>query len=478
MKSALKESGKKYTKLNVKGWHLTLLTFIILIVPLILSGFSVKGYEPFLYERISHIVGDDFDELSYGGRGFAYDYGNPILLNTLSFIPIKLVLLALPVLLGMLSFILFYNLLKELGVYHDIRTLSSLILIISPPFLYTFSNFNSFTAPLFLVLLGFYWFVKNKTKFYILALLVSFLLAFFGIFNSIIFLLILLIYCIKKKNSKLFLLFFACNLFLLFFLNYLIIFNYSFPEHVILGSYLLKNFIFDLGGGYGISLFLLFLLFFGFDKLWEKKYKNSLFYIIFLIFVGLLFISLKAMVYFNLFLCVLAGLGFLKIWAREWESVIIRNATLFFLIAGLIFSGVSFFIEFSKVGPSDELIDALDSLKNSGTSKDVVLSHYENGFWINSFTGKRNVVDGYFSYAPNVNERLDNINHAFSTRSTDKLLKILEKYSTDYILITEDMKNGLVWHRDNEGLLFVLKNNPEYFKLFYDKDGIEIWRIL
>jgi len=478
MKSALKKSKKKYIKLNVKSWHLILLAFIILIIPLILNGFTVKGYEPFLYERLSDIVSNDFDDLSYGGRGFAYDYGNPILLNILSFIPLNIVLLVLPILLGILSFILYYNLLKELGVYHDVRTLASLILIVSPPFLYAFSNFNSFTIPLFLVLLGFYWFIKNKARFYILALFISFLLAFFGIFNSVIFLLILLLYCFTKKKLGLFLVFFVCNLFLLLFLNYLIISNYGFPESVRFGGYLLKNFIFDLGGGYGISLFLLFLLLFGFSKLWEKKYKNSSFYIIFFIAIGLLFISLKTMVYFNLFLCVLAGLGFLKIWTRKWESNIIRNATLLFLIVGLLFSGVAFFIEFSKVGPSDELMDALDSLKNKGTNKEVVLSHYKNGFWINSLTGKKNVVDGYFDYAPDVNERLFDVNHVFSTRSADKTLEILDKYSVDYILITKDMKEGLVWHRDNEGLLFLLKNNPEYFKLFYNKDGIEIWRVL
>ena len=476
MKTVSKKSKKKYMKLNVKSWHLFLLGFIILIIPLIISGFSVKGYEPFLYERLADIVGNDFDELSYGGRGFAYNYGNPILLNLLSFIPLNIVLLILPVLFGLLSLILFYNILKDLGVYYDIRIISSLILVISPPFLYSFTNFNYFTVPVFLILLGFWLFLKDKLRFYVLSLFTSFLLAFFGIFNSLVFLLILFLYSIKKKKLNLFLIFFVCNLVLLAFLNFLIIMNYGFPENVTLGGILLRNLIFDLGGGYGISLFLIFFLFFGFTKLWEKKYKNSLFYFIFGLFILLLFFSLKTMIYFNLFLCVLAAMGFLKILNRKWESNLIRNLTLFFLIIGLIFSCVSFFGEFSKVGPSEGLKDALSYL--NGKSGNVVLSHYNYGFWINSIADKKNVVDGYFDYAPNVNDRLNEIDHLFNTRSMNKVLEITEKYNVDYILITDEMKKGLVWYKDNDGLLYLLKNNPNFFKKIYDENEIEIWRIL
>jgi len=476
MKTVSKKSKKKYTKLNVKSWHLFALCFVILIVPLILSGFTVKGHEPFLYERLADIVGDDFDDLSYGGRGFAYNYGNPIVLNILSFIPLNIILLILPILFGVLSLILFYNILRDLGVYYDVRIISSFILLISPPFLYAFTNFNYFTVPLFLVLLGFYLFIKDKVRFYVLSLFISFLLAFFGIFNSLIFLLILFLYCIKTKKLNIFLVFFVCNLFLLAFLNYLIIANYGFPDKIDLGALLLRNLVFDLGGGYGISLFLIFFLFFGFTKLWERKYKNSLYYLIFFLFIFLLFFSLKTMVYFNIFLCVLAALGFLKIWTRKWQSNLVRNLTLLFLIVGLIFSCVSFFTEFSNVGPSDDLKDSLSYLNSQGG--DVVLSHYNYGFWINSLAEKKNVVDGYFDYAPNVNERLSDVDHLFNTRSMDRVLEVIDTYEVDYILITKEMKEGLVWYRDSDGLLYLLKNNPKYFKKIYDKNEVEIWSLL
>lgn len=476
MKTVLKNSEKKYTKLNVKSWHLFLFGFLILVIPLIISGFSVKGHEPFLYERLANIVSDDFDELSFGGRGFAYSYGNPVLLNLLNFIPLNIVLLILPILFGILSLILFYNILKEFGFYYDIRIISSFILLISPPFLYCFTNFNYFTVPVFLALLGFYLFMGGGTKFYVLSFFIALLLSFFGIFNSIVFLLVLFLYCIKNKKINLFLIFFVFNLVLLSLLNYLIISNYGFPERVNLGSLLLRNLIFDLGGGYGISLFLIFFLFFGFTKLWERKYQNSLYYFIFVFFIFLLFFSLKTMVYFNFFLCILAALGFLKIWTKKWQSNLIRNLTLLFLMLGLLFTCVSFFTEFSNVGPSDEMIAALSYL--SSKENDVVLSHYSYGFWINSLAEKKNVVDGYFDYAPNVNERMHDVDHLFNTRSMDVVLEVIEKYDVDYILITKEMKEGLVWYRDNDGLLYLLKNNPKYFKEVYNENENEIWKII
>ena len=477
MKNVLKKSKKKYTKLRVKAWYVFLFCILVLLVPLILSDFSVKGYEPYLYGRLANLVGENYDGLSYGGRIFVYNFGNPILLNILSFMPLNLVLLILPIILGTLSLGLFYYILKTFKTERNIRIISSLILIISPPFLYAFTNFNYFTVPIFLILLGFYFFIKDKTRFYILSLFISLLLVFFSVFNVIIFLLILFLYCIKTKRFNWFLIIFVCNLVLMLVLNYPL-FKYGLPEKIGLGGYALRNLIFDLGGGYGISLFLLFLLFFGFSKLWESKYKNSFFYVFFLLFIMLLFFSLKFVVYFNFFLCFLASLGILKILQKGWESNLVKNLTLLFLICGLLFSGVSFFNENVKTGPSEKLIDALTYLKNSGDEDDVVLSYYDKGYWINSIAGRKNVLDGYFDYAPNVNERLDDVDHVFRTRSMDRALEIIDKYNITYILITKDMKEGLVWFRDNEGLLFLLKNNPNFFNLVYDKNDIEIWRVL
>ena len=42
---------------------------------------------------------------------------------------------------------------------------------------------------------------------------------------------------------------------------------------------------------------------------------------------------------------------------------------------------------------------------------------------------------------------------------------------------TPEMKNGLVWNTNNEGLLYLISKNPNYFKLIYNENGIEIWGV-
>ena len=56
-------------------------------------------------------------------------------------------------------------------------------------------------------------------------------------------------------------------------------------------------------------------------------------------------------------------------------------------------------------------------------------------------------------------------------------ITIFSEFKISYILITPEMKNGLVWSRNNEGLLYLLKNNPDVFKMIYNNEGVEIWRI-
>jgi hypothetical protein len=38
------------------------------------------------------------------------------------------------------------------------------------------------------------------------------------------------------------------------------------------------------------------------------------------------------------------------------------------------------------------------------------------------------------------------------------------------------MRKGLVWTKEDEGLLFLFSNKDEFRKV-YDREGIEIWKI-
>ena len=80
-------------------------------------------------------------------------------------------------------------------------------------------------------------------------------------------------------------------------------------------------------------------------------------------------------------------------------------------------------------------------------------------------------------YAPDVNKRYLDSQEIFTSRNLEKTKNILGGYNLSYIYITPEMKQGLVWNYEEDGLLFVLKFSPESFEKIYDKDGIEIWKV-
>ena len=142
----------------------------------------------------------DYDELSYGGRDVSYPIGYSFLLFLFSFLSGTGVILAskaVPFMLSIFNLILFYFILKTLKIDSRIRILSSLVLVISPPFLYLNSVSTNIGMILFLGLLGFLFLIKDKKIFSAIPFL---LMLFFNIFLTYISLLLLFFYISKRKG--------------------------------------------------------------------------------------------------------------------------------------------------------------------------------------------------------------------------------------------------------------------------------------
>ena len=154
------------------------------------------------------------------------------------------------------------------------------------------------------------------------------------------------------------------------------------------------------------------------------------------------------------------------------NSSAIKNLTILAIICGISFSTISYIERISNLEPNNEVISSLEWLKNQ--PQGVVLSHYEKGFWIETIAGKSVVMDGLFDYSPNVEERYADSNIIFNSRSLKTTSEILDKYEIRYIWIDHKMKGGQVWDKENQGLLFILRNS-ERFKRVYSLDEIEIW---
>ena len=464
MKDVLIKSEKEYTKWYAKPFLVFLVCIVLLVLPLILRNYLVFGEEFYLYKRVAV---DKFDSLSYGGRDNLYNKGNTFVFTYIDNYFFSIIL-------GFFSLLLFYGILKRFDVNSNLRIISCFLLTISPPFLYLFSTFRGLTIPVFLSLLGIYFLMDRK--FYWVSYFIFPLIGFFGLLPSIVLLILLLIYSLRFKRFGNFLIIFVLTFIVLLFLYIPLFKDYGFPEKP---DFVVNNFqdlIFDLGGIYGVSIFILLLMFFGLSNLWEKKYKNLSLYILFLIFIILLFFSFKVVIYFNFLLAFLGALGINWIIKREWGSNLVKVLSLILIISGLLFSSFSFIINEVNAQPTQDLVKSLIFLKSNSNKDDVILSHYKYGIFINSISERKNVMDSYFLYAPDLNKRYEDINFLFETRDLEKALSILNKYNVTYILITDKMRSGLVWNKEEEGFLFLLHNNPKVFNQIYD-NNIEIWEI-
>jgi len=433
----------------------------------------LPGREPYFLARAASDIGI-YDELSFGGRFASYPMGTPLVLHL---IPQELATLA-PLILGILSFVLFALLLKDLGIKH--ARIALMALITSPAFIYMFGTLGTAAFAMFLSLLGF-WIFSRKSAARMLAVPVFAVLPLFDPAMALITILLLFFYAFfaKKERKKLFIASLLCSLASASLYYGFVIKNAGFARPLfdsLAGGInpALQSLISDLGAASGIGVFALLLAVFGVIAIWDDKYRNLFaFFSLALLVLLSLFIP-KAVLFLNLFVCVFAAYGVMYIYNARWESRLFQRFVLLILVCGILFSAVSFAGRFVASEPGAAVISAVSSL--GSMPEGTVFSHYTRGFWIN-YAGHKNVMDENMWFVKDVNERWKDSQELFYTRDLPTALKLLEKYNVTYIWIDSGMKS-MLWKDDEEGLLFLLKYNRDFKdSKVYDEDGVEIWKV-
>ena len=476
-------SFKMYLKkLNEKNSiiYLIALATLILLIPHLTRFFvydnALMGFDTYYHARISETIANqgvqDYDSLSYGGSEYMFNPYHFVLAALSSIITLDVLLRLLPFILGILSFILFYSILKRLKLELKIRFLTGMLFIISPIFIYFFTIPNQHSVPFFLNLLAFY-FLLSKERYFIISILSFILLPLFGLSHVIVGFLAILSYCLSNKKAipK----FTALSIILLIssLIKYVPFYSkYPFPHLPSFINFTIFNsFISDFGAPIAFGIFTLFLSLLGLITI-KKSYQNIIFYFLsaLLLISSYYFIHLR--IYINLLFAFLVANAILIFIKRRWELNLIKQLTLLAIICGLLFSTVSYINRISNIGPNAETISSLEWLHNQPNG--VVFSHYEKGFWIETIANKPVIMDGLFDYAPEVEQRYNDSIIIFNSRNLKTTTQILDKYNITYIWIDKKMMSGQVWGKETQGLLFILKNS-ERFKSIYDLDGVEIW---
>jgi len=479
MENASQGLKKIYTRLFANPYTIFFLTFLIILLPSLIRGFELHGQESYFYYRISNYIIDNeipsYDFLSFGGRAFLYNIGSSIslvLLNILLGISINNLLIFIPMVLGFLSLFLFYLILKHFKITRNTSSFVCYLFLLSPAFIYSFTHFTLFTFPLFLNLLGFYFITREKKIFSYMAFFVYIMLSFFE-FIHVFFGITAIFFNFWRKNELEKFVPYSIVILLIIYLN-----NHFIHFGISIMNYDAYKYFFIFGGEYGLSIFLVFLSFFGMFYLWREKYKNLFYYLFILLSIVMLIFSLNYMIYFTMILSILGAYGLKYLYKLKWDSIMIRNITAIILVVGVIFSGALSLINNSEIDPDEGLYNTLIFIKDNSNPRDVILSHEKYGVYINSISSRKNFLDANRDYAPRSKLRFYYLERLFNDKDLSNTLRIFNEFKISHILITFEMKNGLVWTSRNQGLLYLLDRNPEYFRLVYDEYGFEVWRIL
>ncbi|MEM4267467.1 MAG: hypothetical protein QXK37_01415 [Candidatus Woesearchaeota archaeon] len=460
------------------------LTIVVLIIPILVRVFFfdglVIGEEPYHHIRMAKLVlkGAENDPLSFQGREYIFDPYDYILAFFSIIFTMQIASMLLPFMCGIASTIIFYFILRDFKIDGTMRFLMIGFFVTTPVFIFIYSSPNRLGFLLMLDMLGFYLFSRKEKIAFIFGTLILCIVPLFGLFHAYISILFILSYAIYRKQTKKFF------LFLIPFSAVALFFGISFYlEHGIPNqpSFIKHNYIREsialTGANMGFSIFLLFLATIGLIMAWKTRLRPFYLGIIFLIMSISILISPQYNIYLNIIIILLGTVGFLGVIERRWELIIVRDMTVFIIVLGILFTTLSYLGELAKSKPTKETVEAMEWLHSSASTRETILSSYQNGFWIEYFANRQTVMDSDFTYAPSVEERYNDTRTIFTSRDYETTTKLLKKYNVRYILIDREMTPLMRNEKKQIGLPFLLENS-ENFKKAKQYNSIEIWEFL
>ena len=386
--------------------------FALLLLPNVLRFWAynidgIIGTPTYFHQRIAEDIAKGnfsfYDEKSFGGRFYSYP---PTFAFTLAFFILFLgspaggiIFLALA---GAATAVVFYFIAKEFVS----SRLVAFLLALTPGFIYLFSHLSSRSPPIFLGLLSLYLIIKKSHwLFAALPLGVSFLFhPETGMFFSVV---ILLYSAFEKKAEKKYILkifLTAAIIALLWYVPFLAANGFPQPnglhaEYRERGASLesLGMHIFEFNGYGYFPLLVAVLTVFGLAKT-KNNFLRAWF--IAMLIPALLFERFSVYLIFPLVMLAASGINAIK------KRRIVFSA----LAIYVVFSGLLMINNMAVAYPHKEHIDACAWIEKNTPGNSTILADWERGHWIAGIAERKNYIDGYAEYAPDMNERLGNLN--------------------------------------------------------------------
>lgn len=478
------EERKENPKEREFIFYVVIIAFLILLMPHLVRFFSgntaLMGGQAYYHSRAAENLlangfnpgGNAEDMMMYGGRRFVFLPYHFMLAIFGSLLGMETASRLLPFLLGIFSVMICYNLMKNFGLGHLERFIVSLLLIISPPFIYLFTISNPNALSVFITLLGLSLFLRQNRIAYIASLACFILASLSGVFNTLIILGVLFFFTAYDERNKAKAFIAAITLFLVYFIHpagFYYNFEYS-PANI------LASFFTDLGAQVGFSVFSIILASIGLFSSWNRKSRFYPLYIMFiLLIISTLYIGQEANIYANFIIVLFASFGLYELKTMVWKFDTIRNLSFIVIGCGLLFSMLSYMDSMPKMLPDKDIIGSLGWMRENSDGHSIVLSHPSRGYWIEAVAKRPVLIDGFSASIADYGKKHSDMNDIFYSVDLDDTAELIRKYNISYIFIDNEMRQGIVWSREKEGLLYLLRNNRT-FEMVYSQGDAGLWK--
>jgi len=381
------------------------------------------------------------------------DYSRQILFNIV------------PIILGLLTVVLAYLVLHKQNISE--RTIVTIValIIVSPIFIYAFTDYKVYSFVIFLNMLGLYFLMQDNIMFSSAAFAV---IPFIDPFSGIATLALILTYVFSSQkhrtSTKITSIVLLTAVFISLVLNtyygYNILHMFRFNIH---------NILTDIGADIGISFSIIILATVGLILLWENGWRTFLTYALLLIFVAISLFNDTMRIYMNFVIMIYAGFAFIYLNKRKWSISIIKKTTVLLIICSIFFSTLVYITKVTKSEPTPEYIEGLKFINEQSLPTEVILGSPANGYIIEYYTDRMVLVDDTTKYRDS--QKYIDMENISSSRNLDRTEKMLKEYNIKYVIVDNEFEPYL---KDKEGLLFLIETSQKFTSV-YKNTKMEVW---
>ncbi|RJQ17256.1 hypothetical protein C4573_04355 [Candidatus Woesearchaeota archaeon] len=384
--------------------------------------------------------------------------------SRISFMEQAMLLKLLPFVLGMLSMLMLFLLLRKERNYLFIIFL----FIASPVFIYVFSSLNALSAIIFLNLLGFFIFLQKRGW---LSCFVFAIIPFIDVLAFFLTAILLMSYAVYQKYK-------IRDVYIIIVVSLLPLMYMITQNTISIHQYFdltgIHELFVEFGVLAGISLPLLILAIIGIAIKWpQQRLLFAAYLLLILFFIGAMY-STMITIYLGFLLPFFGGFALRYFLERKWSIQVLRNITLLLIFCSLLFSVISFVDQTTQEKPNPEMVHALTILKDFSDKQELVFSSPQNGFFIEKYAERKAFLDGKSYEYPDYTIKKETYETLIASRNFETTSALLEKNNIQYFYIDTQMKQQL-WNNREDGLLFLLMRSRNFVRIYASAD-IEIYQ--